>query len=286
MLIAGVVLSLFSGLANASAAALEKREALVVAATVKGFRLLAALIRRPWWLVAMAVSVAAWVAQATSLALLPVAVAASLLGAGRALLVVLGVRWLGERFRARELVGVGLASAGAIAVAATSQGNVSRVELSNWAQLALGGGAVVVAFVVTRWRTGIGYGAGAGVLFATTGAYTKEIADRFATHGLGGLVLVLAGPSLWVMLAFTVLALRYLQTAFREANAASVSATNAAVSMNGLILIGFVLYHEPFPSGPLGLVMLLGILATAVGTALLAARAASAQPQSELVEAP
>jgi hypothetical protein len=83
----------------------------------------------------------------------------------------------------------------------------------------------------------VALGVGAGVLFAATGGYTKEIGDRVAIHGLPGIGLAVASPSPWVMLAFTVLAQSYLQTAFRQVNAATVSATNTAVSMNGLIRV-------------------------------------------------
>ncbi|MBO0893805.1 MAG: hypothetical protein J2O39_05470, partial [Acidimicrobiales bacterium] len=103
MLAAGILLCLSAGLANALAAALEKREGMTVAGEIERFRLLAALVRRPWWLVAMGVSVAAWLAQAGGLALVPIAAAATLLGAGRALLVVLGIRWFDERFGRLEL---------------------------------------------------------------------------------------------------------------------------------------------------------------------------------------
>lgn len=278
MLVAGILLCLFAGLANALAAALEKREGMAVAGEVQRFRLLAALVRRPWWLVAMGVSVAAWLAQAGGLALVPIAAAATLLAAGRALLVVLGIRWLGERFGRWELGGVGLATVGAVAAAATAGTEASRLELSNAVQLAVGAGALLIAVVVTRRSNGVAFGIGAGVLFAATSVYTKEIGDRVATHGLAGIPLILAGPSLWVMLAFTILAQSYLQTAFRQMNAATVSATNAVVSMNGLVVCGFALYHESLPSGAGGVALVLGIVASAIGASVLAASAATTPP--------
>ncbi len=70
-----------------------------------GLRLLAALARRPLWLLAMALSAVAWVGEAASLALAPVPVVATLRNAGRGLLVVGGGRWLDEHFSRLELVG-------------------------------------------------------------------------------------------------------------------------------------------------------------------------------------
>ena len=58
MLVIGSLLALISGMLNAGAAALEKREGMRSGTGRKGFRLLAVLARRPLWLLAMAS--AAW----------------------------------------------------------------------------------------------------------------------------------------------------------------------------------------------------------------------------------
>ena len=53
---------------NATAAALEKREGMTTGQWPEGLRLLAALARRPAWLLAMALAALAWVGEAASLA--------------------------------------------------------------------------------------------------------------------------------------------------------------------------------------------------------------------------
>ena len=68
----------------------------------KGFRLLAVLARRPLWLLAMALSAVAWVAEAASLALAPVAVVATVRNAGRG----------AARCRGRPMAGGALQPAG------------------------------------------------------------------------------------------------------------------------------------------------------------------------------
>ena len=83
MVLVGSLLALLSGMLNAAAAWLEKREGMRTATARSGLRLLAALARRPAWLAAMVLSALAWVGEAASLALAPVPIVATLRNAGR-----------------------------------------------------------------------------------------------------------------------------------------------------------------------------------------------------------
>jgi multidrug transporter EmrE-like cation transporter len=290
MLILGSLLALGSGMLNATAAALEKQEGMRTATRHQGMALLAALARRPLWLLAMALSACAWVGEAASLALAPVPVVATLRNAGRGLLVVSGGRWLNERFSRLELMGVGLASAGGVitAVGAASS-KVSLKPLSNVAELIVGAACVLGAAGVVRCASsflsagagrnspqrtktaGVATGAAVGLLFAGTGVFTKEIGDRFALYGAGGLPAALASLSPWLMVAMAVWAQSLLQQAFRRANAASVSAINASVASLGLIAAGFALYGENLPHGVNGVLLLGGMVVALAGTVLLLA---------------
>jgi hypothetical protein len=165
MLVVGSLLALLSGMFNAGAAALEKREGMRVPGR-SGFRLLAALARRPVWLLAMALSSLAWVAEAASLALAPIPVTATLRNAGRGLLVVGGGRWLGERFSRLELLGVAMASAGGVltAISVVNSG-VSRKLLSNLTQFEVGIIFMLAAGIVAglaNWSGGFGRSRGFG----------------------------------------------------------------------------------------------------------------------------
>src|SRR5579875_578327 len=105
MFFLGGAFALICGLANSAAAALEKREKMRIGTGSRGLALLAILVRRPWWLLAMALSLLAWGAEAASLGLVAVPVVTSLRSLGRGGLVVIGHRWLGERFERLELTG-------------------------------------------------------------------------------------------------------------------------------------------------------------------------------------
>lgn len=245
MVIAGSLLALLCGAANAAAAALEKREAARGASAGHGLRLLAALARRGYWLLAMALSVLAWTSEAAALGLAPVPVVTTLRSAGRGGLVLAGHRWLGERFGRAELVGVALLAAGGV-VTASSAVSVTHAPppLPNSTELWLVAGAAAVTLGLARWGGALCSGSAVGVAFVATGVFTKEIGDRFVRDGAGAIVPLLATPGPWVMVALSVWAISLLQEAFLHANAATVSATSSAVSANGLIVASALLYHQ------------------------------------------
>jgi hypothetical protein len=291
MLVLGSLLALLSGMFNATAAALEKKEGMRTAPSHQGLRLLAALARRPLWLSAIALSVVGWISEAASLATAPVPVVATLRNAGRGVLVVGGARWLNERFSRLELLGVILASAGAaITAVGAAHTSVVRTPLSNLTEVGVAaicvGAAAVVAAVSTWWAgggapgddagaerrrkaAGAGTGTAIGLLFAGTGVFTKEIGDRVALYGSHALRSVLASASPWLMVAMAVWSQSLVQQAFRRANAATVSAANASVASLGLIGAGFVLYHEALPRGYDAWLLLAGMIVALAGTSLL-----------------
>lgn len=275
MFLAGCLLAVLSGLANTGAAGLQKREGLTVAGNPGPLRLLLTLIRRPWWCAALLVSVVAWVAEAAALVLAPLAAVAPLRSAGKSLLVGVGIRWLGETFDRAELLGVVLALGGAGLAAATAVPVAVHQPLGNLTLLAVGGTALGAALALALLARAPGYGAAVGILFTATAIYTKEIGDRFAHEGLhlATLVALLETPDIWGLIALSAVAQGLLQRAFREVNAASVAAANAAVSTVGLVLAGVVLYGQPFPRGLAAAGLSLAIALATVG-ALLVARAA------------
>ena len=303
---------------NATAAWLEKREGMRTATTRSGMRLLAALARRPAWLAAMVLSALAWVGEAASLALAPVPIVATLRNAGRGLLVVGGGRWLNERFSRLEILGVALASGGGIITAiGAANSKVVHKPLSNWTEIVVGASCILAAGVVSglssrlspsrlspsrlspsglgatgddhrRKAAGIATGAAVGLLYAGTGVFTKEIGDRFAIYGIGGLTAVLPSAGIWLMVLMSVWAQSLLQQAFRRANAASVSAANASVASLGRIGAGFALYHQGLPGGAGTALLLGGIIVSVAGTLLLVGSkpVPAAEPVPAAAEAP
>ncbi len=270
MLIAGSLCALLCGVANAAAAAIEKRES-VRAPGGAGLRLLSQLVRRGWWLVAMALSVVGWVSEAAALALAPVSVVASLRSTGRGGLVLIGHRWLGERFTRRELIGVGLLAAGGLVVALSAGGNgPPELPLSNLVEVELAVAVVGLTLLLRLSRRGVVAGAAVGVLYAATGIYTKEIGDRVARLAWGAVPGLALSPGPWVMIALSVWAIGVTQRAFRRANVASVSAASTTVSGLGLILLSGVLYERRLAPLSLAAPFALGLVMSVAGALLLA----------------
>jgi hypothetical protein len=273
VVILGAILAVVAGTGYNASAAVQKREAVSVGTGVAVVRLLPALARRRVWLIASLLELLAWLAQAVALAVAPIAVVIPLMGLGGALLVFLGIRWLGERFSPVEIWAIVLVAAGATAAAvAAEHGRVARAPLPFTDQVVIAAVAVGAGLAIAAFRTGIAYGTAAGFLYAATAIYTKEIGDRFAVHGVSAVGLLLASPTPWLIAAVAITALALVQAGFQRANAASVVAAMTAVDTIGPILAGFFLYHERFPAGASGVALALGVAAAVTGTALLTTR--------------
>lgn len=281
MLIVGSLLALVCGLANSAAAALEKREVMQLGAGTRGLALLAVLIRRRWWLLAMALSVLAWGAEAGALALAPVPVVTTLRSFGRGGLVVAGHRWLGERFSRFELAGVALLAIGGVLTASSVfASSVIDPPLSSVDELLVAASVALLAATLSRSRNGLVLGSAVGILFVATGIFTKEIGDGIAREGLeSGLVTLLSTPGPYLLVVISVWALTMLQHALARANAASVSAANTTVSANGFIVAGLILYEERLASGTDVILLLVGLVLSALGGIALASAGAYAVPE-------
>jgi drug/metabolite transporter (DMT)-like permease len=271
VLVFGGILAVASGLAYNVTAAIQKHEAVRTAAPPR--RLLPALARRPLWLLALLLDLVAWVAQVAALALVPLAVAVPLMAVGAALLVLLGVRWLGERFGRAELAAVALVGAGGVAAAiAAGATTPARAPLAVWTQLGVAAAAAAAALLAARSRSGVALGTAAGCLYAATAIYSKEVGDRVAGDGWHALGPLLRSPAPWLLALFGVAALWLVQAGFQRANAATVTAVMTAVETVGPILAGFLLYHERWPADAGGWLLVAGIAAAVLGSTVLAAR--------------
>jgi len=271
VLVLGATLAAASGVAYNATAAVQKHE--TVRAAVPARRLLPALLRRPLWLLALLLDLAAWVAQAAALTLAPIELVVPLMAVGAVLLVLLGVRWLGERFGRAELTAVALVAAGGSAAAVATEGVApARAPLGAGTQLGVATVAAAAALLASRSRSGVALGTAAGCLYAATAICTKEVGGQVAADRWGALGPLLESPTPWLLALLGVVALWLVQAGFQRANAASVTAAMTAVASVGPVLAGFLLYHERWPSGAGGPLLAAGIAAAVLGATMLAAR--------------
>lgn len=264
-------MALLCGLANSAAAVLEKREGMQVVATGSRGPLIAVLVRRRWWLVAMLLSALAWGAEVAALGLAPVPVVTTLRGLGRGGLVIAGHRWLDERFGRLELAGIAMLAAGSILTASSVASQAGSVPpISNAAEVIVAISAAAAAALFAHHRSGLSMGCAVGVLFAATGVLTKEIGDRFVRDGFAAVAHLVATPGPWLMVVLSVWAISLLQKALLAANAATVSAASATVSANGLIVASLGLYHQPLAVGTDVIFLAVGLVLSALGAITMA----------------
>lgn len=271
MRVIGVALAAAAGLMFAASATLQKKEAVQVE-TSRGVGLLSSLAKRSGWIGATILGLLGWTAEAAALSLAPIAVVMPVMGCGIGVLVVLGVRWLGERFGLRELVAILLVGAGGTSAAILASGPVVRRPLSAGALLAVGAVALICALIAGRRRTAVGFGLAAGFLYAAVAVYTKEIGDRFAEHGLHAIASLFAGPVPWLLGGSAIVALGSLQAGFQRGNAATVTAAMTGPEILGPILAGFLVYHEQHRTGAAEVLLLISA-AVVVGGIAIATRA-------------
>ena len=268
----GIVSALIAGLGFGVTAAVQKREAVMVSAPLR--TLLPTLAKRPPWIAASVGGVVAWVAQVIALARAPIAVVMPFLALGTALLVVLGVRWLGERFVLGELTAVAALTIGAVVTAVSAGADrTSAASLSVWTQvwivaIGLGVGAVLIG-LSSRTAAGIGAASAAGAAFVVTSLLSKEVGDRFVVQGMHALPSLLASPTPWLLAVAGFTGATFEQRGFQRANAATVSAVTTAVDICGTVGFGAFLYREHLPPGLRGAGVVAGLLVTLAGLAQL-----------------
>jgi drug/metabolite transporter (DMT)-like permease len=264
----GAALGILSGAGFGTAAALQKREAVSVEGGAA--RVLVALSTHRVWVGAVLLEFGAWIAQVAALAMAPVALVVPLTSLGTLLLMALGVLWLRERFGRVEVGAVIAVVAGstmaAVAVATTGT-TAARAPLAATTQIGIAAAAAALAAGTVRTRSGLGYGAAAGFLYAATIVSTKEIGDRLAVSGWHGVVLLAASPAPWLLAVLSVAALGLTQKAFQRVNAATATSALTAVETAGPIVVGFTLYNERFPGGAAAVLLVMGLLLALGGLA-------------------
>jgi drug/metabolite transporter (DMT)-like permease len=178
----GIVLGAAAACCFDGAVALQALEARAVAESSVGAGLIRRLVRRPRWLAATALAVAGWPLQIAALALAPLTVVQPSLALGLVLLLVLGVRLLGEPARRRDLAAVAAIAAGLALLAWAAPENAHvHAGPAGLAGVIGGLGAIAVLPWVARGRLPeamLVVAAGCG--YAASGLTTKLLADALS----------------------------------------------------------------------------------------------------------
>jgi drug/metabolite transporter (DMT)-like permease len=230
-----------------------------------------ALLRSPWYALGMVVAMGSWGLHVTALALAPISLVQSVIAGGLVLLTVVADRIFHLPVTRREWIGVALTAAGLAFLAATlgNTGDEAHAGHDPWTLgLYVGAGTVAgsIALYVGRdnRNQGLPLALSAGLLWGASDVSIKALSD-FTDRGLG----VLIHPLAFVILALSLYGLLVSARSLQVGQAVSVIAVTSAAANVVTIAAGPVVFGEPLPDDPLGVIVRMLAFALVIGAAAL-----------------
>lgn len=236
---------------------------------------------RPW-LKAQGIQILGAWTHNVAVGLAPLSVVQPINASGICLLVILAVTKLHEKASVVDWVGIGSIVLGVILLG-ISLVNTPSVELKYhsvilWSfillMMAVSVSALTAALVRKDERTSSFLGIGVGMLVGLTAILTKiawiDVANRWAEYRVAG---VLYSSYFWMAVIFTIVAMVFFQTALQRG--AAIVVIPLVTGFSNLIptVVGFLAFHEPFPSGALmGFFRLASIFLIIGGAVILSLR--------------
>jgi drug/metabolite transporter (DMT)-like permease len=243
------------------------------------------LFRSKWFALGMLVALGAWVFHVAALAMAPLSVVQAVIAGGLVFLTVLAERWFGCSVGLRQWAGVGLTALGLVLLAVTlpTHGAHSSYSLAAMiafesALLALGTFLVLSKALDNHEHHGVMLGTAAGMLFGVSDVAIKALTTAGGTGGLEG---VLLSPWLFTCIAASVIAFYASARGLQKGEAVPVITLTSAAANVTAISGGILVFGDPMPNDPLGIVIqsfafVLVIVAAALTPAPLRAARASA----------
>jgi len=283
----GILLALFCAFATNVGFLLKHRGA-CAAPDVSLKRPLASavgLFRSKWFALGMLVALGAWVFHVAALAMAPLSIVQAVIAGGLVFLTVLAERWFGYSVGTRQWAGVGLTALGLVLLAVTlpthgggSSYSTAAMIAFESALLALGTFLVLSKKLDSHEHHGVMLGTAAGILFGVSDVAIKALTTSV---GSGGALVGLASPWLLTCIAASVIAFYASARGLQKGEAVPVITLTSAAANVTAISGGILVFGDPMPNDPLGIVIqsfafVLVIVAAALTPApLRAARAAA-----------
>ena len=220
----------------------------------------AALFGSKWFAIGMLVAVAAWALHVGALALAPMSVVQAVLSGGLVLLAVMAERLFGFQVGARQWAGVAFTALGLILLGVTlpsTGGSHSQFSLAG--MIAFEGGLVGVGGLLIMGprlggpahHHGVMLGAAAGILFGVSDTAIKALTGLFAGGGVAGLL----SPWLLTAVLASIVAFYASARGLQDGEAVPVIAvTGTAANVTG-IAGGIIVFGDPLPGDPLGVIV-------------------------------
>jgi drug/metabolite transporter (DMT)-like permease len=218
------------------------------------------LFRNKYFTLGMLVATGAWGFHVLAMAMAPLSVVQAVISGGLVFLTVLAERFFGFNLGRRQWIGVGLTALGLALLTVTlphSGGAHSGYSLSG--MIAFEAGLLVVGMLlvfshhlgVEHHQHGILLGVSSGILFGVSDVAIKALTGSVGHLGVGGLV----SPWLLTCVAASIIAFFASARGLQKGEAVPViTATSAAANISA-IAGGIVVFGDPMPQDPLGIVV-------------------------------
>jgi drug/metabolite transporter (DMT)-like permease len=217
------------------------------------------LFRSKWFAIGMLVAVGAWIFHVAALALAPLSIVQAVIAGGLVFLTVLAERWFGYSVGTRQWAGVGLTALGLVLLAITLPSHAGDSSYSNAAMiafesalLALGTFLVLSKKLGNHEHHGVMLGTAAGILFGVSDVAIKALTTAGGTDGLEG---VLFSPWLLSCIAASVIAFYASARGLQKGEAVPVITLTSAAANVTAISGGILVFGDPMPHDPLGMVI-------------------------------
>ena len=282
----GILLSLFCALATNVAFLLKHRGACAAPDVSLRHPIASAvgLFRSKWFTIGMLVALVAWTFHVAALALAPLSVVQAIIAGGLVFLAVLAERWFGFTVGTRQWAGVGLTALGLVLLAITlPQHGGAHAGYSLAGMIAFESALLVIGtFLVLSKKLGshehhgVMLGTAAGILFGVS-----DVAIKALTGAVGNGITGLLSPWLVTCILASVIAFYASARGLQKGEAVPVITLTSAAANVTAISGGILVFGDPMPSDPVGIVVqsfafVLVIVAAALTPApLRAARATS-----------
>src|SRR5215210_4511912 len=242
------------------------------------------LFRSKWFAIGMAVAVGAWLLHVAAMAIAPLSLVQAVISGGLVFLTVLAERFFGFKVGTRQWMGVGLTALGLVLLTVTlpahtgahSSYSVAGMISFESALLLVGTVLVLSPQLGNHEHHGVMLGTAAGILFGVS-----DVAIKALTHGVGesGVIGGLVSPWLLTCLIASVIAFYASARGLQKGEAVPVITLTSAAANLSAISGGILVFGDPMPSDPVGIVVQMAAFALVIVAAVLTPaplRAASA----------
>jgi drug/metabolite transporter (DMT)-like permease len=271
----GIILSLLCALATNAGFLLKHRGACAAPDVSLRHPLSSAigLFRSKWFTLGMLVALVAWSFHVAALALAPLSLVQAVISGGLVFLTVLAERFFGFTVGTRQWAGVGLTALGLVLLAATlphSTGAHSNYSLAAMiafesALLVLGTVLVLSPKLGSHEHHGVMLGTAAGILFGVSDVAIKALTGPVGELGVGGLV----SPWLVTCVLASVIAFFACARGLQKGEAVPVITLTSAAANVTAISGGILVFGDPMPSDPVGIVLQSFAFVLVIGAAAL-----------------